>query len=76
MLLGLPWFLKYIKVSDRFYCNFVYAISKKQLLYTCYIQFPYLFLDPCICMEMYFEAMRFVSILLDFSKNKMYTGVF
>jgi hypothetical protein len=23
-----------------------------------------------------FEAMRFVSILLDFSKNKMYTGVF
>jgi hypothetical protein len=27
-------------------------------------------------MEMYFEAMRFVSILLDFSKNKMYTGVF
>jgi hypothetical protein len=24
-------------------------------------------------MEMYFEAIRFVSILLDFSKNKMYT---
>ena len=27
-------------------------------------------------MEMYFEAMRFVSILLDFSKNEMYIGVF
>ena len=25
-------------------------------------------------MEVHFEAMRFVSILLDFSKNKMYTG--
>jgi hypothetical protein len=45
-------------------------------LYTCYIQFMYLFLDPCVCMEMYFEAIRFVSILLDFSKNKMYIGVF
>jgi hypothetical protein len=34
------------------------------------------FLDPCVRMEMYFEAMQFVSILLDFSKNKMYTRVF
>ena len=36
----------------------------------------YLFLDPCVRMEMYFEAMSFVSILLDFSKNKMYIGEF
>ena len=41
-----------------------------------YIQFLYLFLDHCVRMEMYFEAMRFVSIFLDFSKNKMYTWVF
>ena len=27
-------------------------------------------------MEVYFEVMRFVSILLDFSKNKMYTWGF
>ena len=27
-------------------------------------------------MEVYFEAMKFVSILLDFSKNKMYTEGF
>ena len=27
-------------------------------------------------MEIYFEAMRFVSILLDFRKNKMYTRSF
>ena len=27
-------------------------------------------------MEVYFEAMRFVGILLEFSKNKMYTGGF
>jgi hypothetical protein len=47
-----------------------------QHLYTCCIQFMYLFLDPYVCMEIYFEAMRFVSILLDFSKNKMYTRVF
>jgi hypothetical protein len=33
-------------------------------------------LDPCICMEMYFKVVRFVSILLDFNKNKMYIGVF
>ena len=50
------------------------CISKH--LYTCYIQFLYLFVDPCVHMEMYFEAMRFVSILLDFSKNKMYTRGF
>jgi hypothetical protein len=31
-------------------------------------------LDPCVCMEMYFEAMRFVSILLDFSKIKCIQG--
>jgi hypothetical protein len=36
----------------------------------------YLFLDPCVCMEMYFEAIKFVSILRDSSKNKMYTVVF
>ena len=36
----------------------------------------YLFLNPCVRMEMYFEVMRFVSMLLDFSKNKMYIGVF
>ena len=35
-----------------------------------------MFFDPCIHMEVYFEAMRFVSILLDFSKNKMYIGGF
>ena len=40
------------------------------------IQLLYLFLDPCVRMEIYFEAMRFVSILLDFSKNKMYIGGF
>ena len=50
------------------------CISKH--LYTCYVQFLYLLLDPCVHMEMYFEAMRFVSILLDFSKNKMYIGGF
>ena len=33
----------------------------------------YLFIDPCVRMEVYFEAMTSVSILLDFSKNKMYT---
>ena len=40
------------------------------MLYTIFV----FVLDPCERMEMYFEAMRFVSILLDFSKNKMYTG--
>jgi hypothetical protein len=42
------------------------------MLYTIFV----FFLDPCVCMEMYFEATSFVSILLDFSKNKMYTWVF
>ena len=63
-----PWFDN-IHIIGPYFC-----ISK--LLCTCYIQFLYLLLDPCVRMEMYFEAMRFVSILLDFSKNKMYTGVF
>jgi hypothetical protein len=36
----------------------------------------YLFLDPCVRIKMYFGAMKFVSILLGFSKNKMYTRVF
>ena len=45
-------------------------------LYTCYAHFLYFFLDRCVRMEMYLEAARFVSILLDFSKNKMYTRGF
>jgi hypothetical protein len=32
------------------------------MLYTIFV----FFLDPSVRMEMYFEAMRFVSILLDF----------
>ena len=44
-----------------------FCISKHLL--TCYIQFLYLFLDACVHMEMYFETMRFVSILLDFRKE-------
>jgi hypothetical protein len=47
-----------------------------QHLYTCYIQFIDLFLDPCVCMEMYFEAMRFVSILHDLAKIKCIQGCF
>jgi len=39
------------------------------MLYTIFV----FFLDPCVRMEILFEAMRFVSILLDFSKNKTYT---
>ena len=42
-----------------------------------FAQVPYPgFLDPCVHMEMYFEAMRFVSILLDFSKKKCIQGYF
>ena len=35
-----------------------------------------LYTISCVHMEVYFEAMRFVSILFDFSKNKMYTWGF
>ena len=51
-----------------------FCISKH--LYTYYIHLLYLFFDPCVHMQVYFEAMRFVSILLDFSRNKMYTWGF
>ena len=33
-------------------------------------QILYLFLDPCVHMEVYFEAIRFVSMLLDLAKIK------
>ena len=62
-----PW-LDIIHIIGPYFC-----ISKR--LYICYMQFLYLFLGPCVHMEMYFEAIKSVSILLDFRKNKMYTGV-
>ena len=48
---------------------FLHFQTSVHMLYTIFV----FVLDPCVHMEMYFEAMRFVSILLDFSKNKMYT---
>ena len=57
-----------IHVIGPYFCIFKH-------LYTCHIQFMYLFLDLCICMVMYFDAMRFVSILLDSSKKNVYRDV-